>query len=161
MIEIMPFGRHNGDSIEQIALKDYKYFRWLLGECNIRKPSLKERVNFVYYVANNFVPQVKCAGCANRADYISLYHGYGRLVTTDASFVYCSENCWRSDPRRGDDHKLGLSEIKFDTAFQGTKWDTNLIIKEIAICMGMTSGKKTKEYLHDFFDKMQLKVPYR
>ena len=29
MVELLPFGKYHGKSVEQIVLQDYKYFDWL------------------------------------------------------------------------------------------------------------------------------------
>ena len=60
MVELLPFGKYQGKSVEQIVLQDYKYFDWLSREPTIRKPSLRQRIELVNYASNNFISQQPC-----------------------------------------------------------------------------------------------------
>ena len=164
MVEIMPFGKYQNDSVEQIALKDYKYFTYIISSITLKKPSLKDRFNFVEHVANHFVSETRCSGkeCENPAELISIYHNCQMNVRTSSShFVYCSSQCFNSDSEvTNERQKVSLMPLRFKTSLSQTKWDTNLLIEVIADCMGIKEGRKTKEYLEDFFNTRQLRVPY-
>src|SRR3989344_9654165 len=101
MPEIMPFGKYSGLSIEQIALKDYKYFTWAIDV--VSKQSLKERFNFVEHVVNNFVSVKSCYGreCDKPANFISIYYGSiyspGDTRVSSFDFIYCSNDCFNRD----------------------------------------------------------------
>jgi len=159
MVEIMPFGRLKGLSVEQICLKDYKYFTWILEEVDLRKRSLAERFRFIEYVVNHFVPVLPCgnSGCENSPGLISIYHNWraGQRVS-DTHFIYCSEDCFEKDPlvtlERG---KITLEALRFRTAISSTKFDTNYLIGVMAKTMGMKEARKSKEYLEDFFNKVE------
>ena len=151
MPELMPFGKYAEKSVEQIALQDYKYFRWLLDKADIRKPSLRNRFQFVYNVANDFISAKSCTLCENPAKYLSIYYGFDSVRTSSLPFVYCSSNCYDNDPAVSDS-KSSLEPLKFDTALSIVKFDTNRLVEIIAECMGMKKGRRTKEYLEDFFN---------
>ena len=154
MPEIVPFGKYSGSSVEQVAIRDYKYFTWLLEKA--KKPSLKDRLDFVEHVANNFVSQVSCAlpDCDDPAELISVYHNYHvNYRGSSRGFVYCSQNCFDQDPYvTNETNKISLERLALRTAVSSTKADTNNLVGLILHCMGMKEGRKTKEYLEQFFD---------
>jgi hypothetical protein len=161
MPEIMPFGKHVGKSVEQIALQDYAYFVWVLNEVDIRSSRLRERFGFVEHVANNFVSSVGCKrdGCAKPAEYISIYaNPYGRCSST--GFVYCSDDCWKNAATGAEPNKISLHPLGFRAAISSVKSDTDRLVQVIAECMGLRPSQKTKVYLEDFFNNCQLRVPY-
>jgi len=156
----MPFGKCKGLSVEQIALKDYSYFAYVLDNIPIKKRSLEERWEFVEYVANHFKSKQACGlpGCGNPAEHISVYHNYTMNYRgSSIDFVYCSKECFEKDPKVTDEPKAVLGPLAFRTAVSSTKTDTNGLIKIIAECMGIRKSRLTKEYLEDFFDNCQLR----
>ena len=97
---IINFGKYKdkGISIEQIALRDYGYFSWILD--NIRLyGEVGERIRFVDYAANDFVSQESCSlkGCKEKPRYISIYESSGVRVNY-GGFVYCSRKHLDIDP---------------------------------------------------------------
>lgn len=159
----MPFGEYAGKSVEQIALQDYKYFTWVLGNVGIKKPSLRERFDFVEHVGNNFLSQVRCNGedCNNPGKIISVYqslHDDNRSSST--GFVYCSLDCLNHDSKiTPDTRKVDACRLGFRAALSVTKYDTNALMQVVAECMGLRPGRRTKEYLEDFFNRCQLRTP--
>lgn len=167
MPEIMPFGKKRDKSVEQILLQDYVYFDWIMNNIDIRKYSLRERFNYVRHVANNFVSLLPCRRCDNPAKYISVYTSHipheTDSRTSDSTFIYDSMDCFKADGRVAPKGRLKL--LKFDTALSSTKFDTNQLVKVLTQCMGMRQGRRSKEYLEEFFDEFReegkLWVPYR
>ncbi len=165
MVEVMPFGKYKGNSIEQIAFRDYKYFSYflvdeMLKNKRIRKFSLEKRIEWVEYKLNNFKPIQPCGkpGCQNIPKFISIYTNFcnGDKISSP-HFVYCSQECFESDPRATiQTEKINLSSLKFRSAVFRTKADTNWIINVIAWCMGIRNQRLTKEYLNDFVDGLQV-----
>jgi len=51
--------------------------------------------------------------------------------------------------------KAVLEPLQFRTALSSTKSDTNQLVKTMAECMGIKQGRKTKEYLEDFFNNVE------
>ena len=91
----MPFGKHKGDSVEQILLKDYKYFTWVHPKVSSRY--LKERFDFVDYIANNFISKEPCSLDNNPAKHISVYHGHNNYRGSSIGFLYCSNDCFTTE----------------------------------------------------------------
>ncbi|MBW2986301.1 hypothetical protein KY333_02935 [Candidatus Woesearchaeota archaeon] len=165
MPEIMPFGRFGKQrlSVEQIALKDYKYFVWVMDNIELRKPSLRNRFDYVEHVVNNFKSQQPCAnsGCDEPAKHASIYRNwYMNYQGSGLSFVYCSEDCWHAGATGAQQSKISLEPLKFRTALASTKGDTNNLVKMMAECMGLRKGRRTKEYLEEFFDNCELWTPF-
>jgi len=163
MPEIMPFGKYKkqGLSVEQIALKDYKYFVWALDK--VQKASLHARFNFVEHVVNNFKSQQSCAtsGCDEPARFVSIYrNSYMNYKGSSRAYIYCSRDCWHADGTGAEPGKISLEPLRFRTAIASTKFDTNALVKMMAECMGIKKGRKTKKYLEDFFDNCELWTPY-
>lgn len=164
MVEIMPFGRYSGKSVEQIALEDYKYFFYILSSIPLKKPSLRERFRFVNHVGNNFVSVQECKNqeCNNPAELISVYHNwYMDCRSSSRSFIYCSEDCFNEDPNvTNERNKIELMPLGFGTVLSRTKYDTKALMRVVTECMGLKEGRRTKEYLEDFFNRCQLRVPF-
>ncbi len=161
MVEFMPFGKYQGDSVEQIVLKDYKYFDYVLREIPLRKPTLRSRFEFVEYRVNNFVSEQSCGleGCVKPAEYASIYQNWDlNYRGSSKGFIYCSQDCFRQDPSVSDDRrKVLLERIAFRTALSSTKYDTNELVKLFSWCMGLKEGRRTKEYLEDFFNGVRVR----
>jgi len=161
MVELLPFGKYQGKSVEQIVLQDYKYFDWLSREPTIRKPSLRQRIELVNYASNNFISQQPCQleDCLKPAELVSIYHNWDlNYRGSSRHFIYCSTNCFKQDPSVTDDkHKASLEPLRFRTALSSTKYDTNKLIELFAWTMGIKEGRKTKEYLEDFFNNVKTK----
>ena len=157
MPEIIPFGKYkNKFSVEQIVLKDYKYFDYVLNNIPMFKDSLKERFNYVEEAVNNFVSKVNCATCDQfPAEKISIYQGYDSFRVSDLSHVYCSEDCYFGDPVISS--KSTLNNLEFKSALSYTKSDTNGLVKVMANCIGLKEGRKDKNYLESFFNKIELR----
>ena len=156
MPEIMPFGKRKDWTVEQILLRDCDYFYYILKNIPLKKDSLRYRFEFVDRVANNFVSQNNCAYCQEHpARKISIYHNYQMGIRTSSKgFIYCSNNCFNQDPSVTDQrNKVTLENLGFMTAISSTKFDTNELTKIMSECMGLSPGRKTKEYLEDFFDR--------
>ena len=161
MPEIMPFGRMRDLSVEQIALKDYKYFTYILKNIPIKKRSLSERFDFVEHVVNNFRSSVSCSGCDNDARLLSVYYDpYTGQRGSDSYFIYCSRDCWSEDSMVSQSH-TSLVPLRFRSTISDTKFDTNALVEIIAGCMGLKSGRRSKEYLEDFFNGVELVRPFR
>ncbi|HLD37960.1 MAG TPA: hypothetical protein VJA20_00795 [Candidatus Nanoarchaeia archaeon] len=162
MVEVMPFGKYTGNSVEQIVFKDYEYFSYflvddLLRNKRIKKSSLKKRIEFVEYKVNNFKSVQPCGKfeCQNIPKLISIYSSYNGEKTSSPHFVYCSEECFEDDPQVTDQReKVNLFSLKFRSALSNTKGDTNELADVIASCMGIKNSKLTKEYLEDFINKI-------
>lgn len=161
MVELLPFGKYQGKSVEQIVLQDYKYFNWLTSGPDIRKPSLRQRIELVDYAANNFISQQPCQlqDCQKPAELISIYHNADMNYRgSSRHFIYCSTDCFQQDPSVTDDkRKVSLQPLRFQTALSSTKYDTNRLIELFAWTMGIKDGRKTKEYLEDFFTNIKTK----
>lgn len=163
MVEIIPFGKYQGKSVEQVALEDPSYFYSHLLRIEIRKRSLLERLNFVNHVANNFVSVIACnnEGCNNPAELISIYcNPHMNVRQSDSGFVYCSSDCFSNDSRADHGPKISLNRLGLRTALSPVDRDTKRLAKVISQCMGLKEGRKTKEYLEDFFNQCRLRVPY-
>lgn len=161
MVEIMPFGKYKDYSVEQIVLRDYRYFDYVRREIEIHKPSLHNRFEFVDYVVNNFISQQPCGleGCVKPAELVSVYRNWSAHYRgSSKGFIYCSSDCFNQDPKVSDESsKVSLEPIRFKTALSSTKADTNELIELFAWCMGLKEGRKSKEYLEDFFNKVTTK----
>ena len=163
MVEIMPFGKYSGDSIEQIAFRDYNYFSNflvddLLKNKKIKKYSLEKRIEFVEYKVNNFKSIQPCGKpeCKNIPRLISIYSGYNEK-TSSSHFVYCSRECFDKDPRTTiQREKISLEPLKFRSVLFEKKGDTDEFIDVMTQCMGIKNGKLTKRYLEDFINKIQV-----
>jgi len=161
MVEIMPFGRMKDKSVEQILLEDYKYFTYIKEEIKIKKPSLKRRFEFVDFVANNFISAINCRQCNEKpAEYISIYNGYGGVRTSSGGFIYCSNDCYSTDPSVTTENKSTLYPLAFKTTLSATKGDTNHLAGVIAECMGLKAERRTKDYLYDFFNNCRTKTTF-
>lgn len=165
MVEVMPFGKYYGNSIEQIAFRDYKYFSYflvddLLKNKKIKKFSLEKRIDFVECKVNNFKSMQPCGklGCRNIPKFISIYISrYNGEKTSSPHFVYCSNECFENDPQVTiQREKVNLAPLKFKSALSKKKEDTNELVEVMAYCMGIKKNKLTKEYLEDFVDKIQI-----
>ncbi|MFA5856268.1 MAG: hypothetical protein WC867_02855 [Candidatus Pacearchaeota archaeon] len=161
MVEIIKFGKYEGNSVEQIAIKDYKYLRWIIENVPIKKPSLDERIRYVDFVGNNFISQLNCVipNCNSPAENMSVYyHQEMDSRSSDKDFIYCSSECFRKDPKvTGEKRKIQFVPINFNSTLSSTKSDTNNLMKLILECMGIKPGRKSKEYLEDFFNHCELK----
>lgn len=163
MVEVMPFGKYAGSSIEQIAFGDYKYFsnflvEYLLKCKQIKKISLEKRIEFVEYKVNNFKSMQPCGkpGCQEIPKFISIYTNlYNGEKTSSSHFVYCSKECFENDPRITiQREKTDLVPLKFHSALFKTKADTNEIIHVMMQCMGINRRRLTKEYLEELVEKI-------
>ena len=162
MVELMPFGKYKGKSVEQVVFKDYKYFTWLFDK--VTKPSVRNRMDLVDHVVNNFVSVLPCKmdQCDDPAKLISIYNNYHMNYRgSSTNFIYCSPEHFSIDGAVTDNPgKARLSHLKLKTAFSSTKFDTNELVKIITECMGIKKGRKTKEYLEEFIDQVTLSKPY-
>ncbi len=81
-VVILPecYKKHAGKSVEEVAIEDYAYLVGLKNSNLVwakkdhKLSVLKERVNFVLFALNNYVPVTKCdlaPHCTNNADYFS------------------------------------------------------------------------------------------
>lgn len=161
MPELMPFGKYQDSSVEQIVLRDYRYFDYVRREIEIHKPSLHKRFEFVDYVVNNFIPQQSCGleGCVKPAELVSVYSNWSANYRgSSKGFIYCSPDCFNQDSKVTDEgNKVSLEPIRFRTALSSTKADTNELVQLFAWCMGLKEGRKSKEYLEGFFNKVKVK----
>lgn len=161
MPELMPFGKYQDSSVEQIVLRDYHYFDYVIREIPLRKPSLRERFQFVEYVVNNFISQQPCGleGCVKPAELVSVYSNWSANYRgSSKGFIYCSPACFNQDSKVTDEsNKVSLEPIRFRTALSSTKADTNELIQLFAWCLGLKEGRKSKEYLEEFFNKVKVK----
>ncbi|PIN81463.1 hypothetical protein COV13_01015 [Candidatus Woesearchaeota archaeon CG10_big_fil_rev_8_21_14_0_10_32_9] len=164
---IMPFGKYGsaikGDaalSVEQLALKDYTYFKYIIAK--VKYGELKERFDFVNFVANNFVSEEDCNQCEAPAKYISIWNSNmgtnpynNRPITSRTSsknFIYCSINHFKSDSNVGE--KAELRELQFDSTLSETKQNTNNLVKIVAECLGIIPKQRyTKEALERIFNE--------
>ena len=60
---LFPFGKKAGMSPEQVIIKDYKYFIWFYNKVENINDHLKERLDKIYYIANNFQSEIICPNC--------------------------------------------------------------------------------------------------
>ena len=148
----MPFGKYTGNSIEQIILKDYKYFTW--AHQIVSSKSIKKRFDFVEYVVNNFVSKKPCSLDKNPAKHISIYNSYNNYRGSSQGFLYCSSDCFNNDTKVLN-IKAILEPLQFKTALSSTKFDTNQLVGTMSEYMGLKKGRKTKEYLEDFFNNVK------
>ena len=163
----MPFGKYglaiNGDkalSVEQIALKDYVYFKYIIDK--VKFGELKERFDYVNFVANNFISEENCTQCESPAKYISIWtsnmgtNPYNNKPitsrTSSKGFIYCSKEHYDKDGKVGE--KAQLHPLRFDSALSSTKEDTNALVKIVAECLGINSkSRHTREALESIFDE--------
>jgi hypothetical protein len=157
MPETIPFGKAKGSSVEQLVIQDYKYFDWFYRTIDIKKTSLRQRFEYVYHKANNFQSVEPCVQCPQPAALVSIYNNsYMRFRGSSMGYIYCSSECFNDDSQvTADLRKITLSPMKFDTALSSTKFDTNELVALMAKCMGINEGRKTKEYLEDFFNRLK------
>jgi len=172
MVEILPFGKYKGKSVEQVCLNDYGYFLWLVKEVKNNdsdiakrmKQSLRDRVLFVYKRANNFKSKKQCSifECENIAKYFSVYvTRYSIDVNT--KFIYCSKECFYKDPKVTNEiEKIEFLPLKMNSIFRiprklskrDIKKLVDIIFKE---CMGLERGKRySKEQLYEFFNRLSV-----
>ena len=153
----MPFGAYKEHSVEQILLKDTSYFKYVLENVEIKKPSLKNRFELVEYAANNFVSHLGCAQCGNIPKIISIYDvpsGHSTSRTSGTNFIYCSKECFDEDPNIRDcANKVSLEKLAMYSAISPSKTDTKNLVRVISGCMGMKKKGITKQYLEDFFNE--------
>jgi len=164
---IMPFGKYGlavkkdkALSVEQIALKDYTYFKYIIDK--VKYGELKERFDFVNFVANNFISEENCTKCESPAKYISIWNSNmgtnpynNRPVisrTSSKGFIYCSKEHYDEDEKVGE--KSQLYPLRFDSALSSTKEDTTALVKIVAECLGINPKQRyTKETLANIFDE--------
>jgi len=161
MVEIVPFGKYKNNSVEQIVLKDYKYFNYIITnlqkeEFVIHKDSLRKRFLDIDHYVNHFVSKINCVNCNELpAEKISIYEGYQGFRGSDLGHIYCSSQCYNIDPSISE--KSMLYPLAFNSALSKTKSDTNHLVEIISNSMGLKGKRKSKKYLKDFFDNIQLK----
>lgn len=163
MVELVPFGKYQGKSVEQVALEDPDYFYGHLMGIEIRKPSLRNRLWFVDHVANQFVSQVRCngEGCENPAEVISIYHNENMNVRqSDTGFVYCSQECYTHDSKADKGPKIGLFRLGLGSCICPVKRDTKRLVKVLEECMGVGGRRLTQDFLYNFFNNCSLRVQY-
>ncbi len=157
MVELMPFGKNYGKSVEQILTSDFDYFKWVMPK--VSKRSTRDRMEYILHVSDNFKSKIMCPTCnENLVDKISFYHGYRGSVTSSPGYTYCSFDCFEhghfADPGKTNLYDLGLSSIPRGLSKQLTKGLSDVIFKT----MGLEYKRKSKEYLADFFDKCELRI---
>ncbi len=169
---IIDFGQYNGDSVEQVALKDYLYLDWMLK--GIKDGSFQKRLSrdFVGRIEeiveklNNFESPLACAnGCGDNVSTISVAlqvlgrdaHNrdtYGMSAGT--GFAYCDkERCQRST----NYDKTTIHPVKFDTIKdfpRFPKWIRRDIQDLLVKCTGL-KGRKTKGNVREAIDNLTLK----
>ncbi len=158
MVETIPFGKYRGRSVEQVVLTDYLYFDYFYNKIapNLWNDSLKKRVNYVEEVVNDFVSKTNCVNCDEfPAEKISIYNGYDNTRLSDPSFLYCSLDCYNLDSNVSP--KSILHPLEFRSAISSTKTDTNSLVNLMSDCMGLKKTRRTKDYLEDFFNNVDLK----
>ena len=69
--------------------------------------------------------------------------------------MYCSYNCYDNDPSISP--KSVLHSLGFKSALSSTKTDTNALVNIMGECMGLGKFKRSKEYLEDFFNNIDLR----
>ncbi len=99
---------YKGKTLEQIALIDFPYLVWSYENIKKLSESYIRRIDEIRYILNNFVPQVNCRLCGERASLISLLYYERWNVTSD---FYCN----RKDCLIKDFSNRVLLKLKFDT----------------------------------------------
>ncbi len=155
MPEIMPFGKYSGSSIEQIALRDYKYFTWMHDTLDIKKYSLRSRVQLVEHKSNHFLSAKSCQCCVNPAEHISIIPRYDGGKASSGSYVFCSRECFKNASAIHE--RASLYPLGFRSAISQTKQDTNMLVKIMADCMGIRPARRSKEYLENFYNQLQIR----
>ncbi len=164
MPEILPFGKYNGLSVEQVLLQDYNYFVQVL-ENTAMPDTLKARFNYVEFVANNFVSQRPCAdpGCMEPARHLVVYRYNSRGRSPLEGAIYCSEGCFQLSGTHST-YELAIEPLRFRTAISTSRHDTQDFVELFNECLGIKEGRKTKKYLEDFFENCKTwkkYVPFR
>lgn len=121
----------------------------------LKKRSLSDRFKFVEYAANNFISEKSCCMCENPARLISIYYGHGGVRTSSEPFIYCSNDCFNNDAKVTPENKANLEKLAFRTAISGANYYTNHLVEIISKCMGIKDGRKTQQYLYDFFNSLR------
>lgn len=168
---LFPWGQYSGKSVEQVAVDDYQYLRFLERKNAMGDNVLRERIQKVLYNFNHFVSPLKCKApsCERNATHLTIAKTYGHIprggnrvvegitgLSVSPDYVWCQNHC--------DVHlyeKAIPHEIKFDTILQMPdfpKWVRKEVTDNLLICTGFT-GKKTKQNLADLVDNLQLRNP--
>lgn len=163
MVEILPFGKYKGKSVEQVCLNDYHYFSWLVNQAEkgeIYKQSLRQRILFVYEKANKFKSKKPCVICDKPARFISVYATkYG--VNSNTNYIYCSGECFRNDPKVTDElYKIWFLPLEMDSLLiidpRPTKSEMRNLMSIIKTCMGLENKRYSKEQLYEFFNRLSV-----
>ena len=152
MPTLMEFGKYRGKnkSVDQILLENPSYFLWVRDQASYVPRDIRQRIQEVSNAANNFISPLHCSQCEGNAAYASIYHTqYG--TSADRQHIYDSRDCFEQDQTvTGELNKIRFVPLTLDGVLMGTRGDQKQLMKFLAECMGMRSGRRTKEYLEEF-----------
>lgn len=166
---VFPWGQYSGKSVEQVAVNDYAYLRWLEKENKMGERALRERIQKVLYNLNNFVSPLKCKeeGCNKTAENLTIAITNGMIprggnkrvsgptgISVSTQYIWCKEH---ASPQLYN--KAEPYEIKFDTILvmpRFPQWVRKDVTEALLQCTGFT-GNRTKQSLADLVDNLVLK----
>jgi hypothetical protein len=158
---MVPFGKKKkqNKSSDLLAVEDYSYFMWFLNRADGLQyyPQAQDRFRAVHHVMNNAVMTKKCRCCGKPVCLVSLAIGHDG-PTASTYFTYASKECFENDPQ-ANYHRTQLAPLKADALWMEKKVITKDLHETLLHCMGMKEGRKTKQYLNDFFNTVELTKP--
>ncbi len=152
------FGKYKGKSLEQIAVSDYPYFKWLKGI--ILSDRIRESIEELEYKLNHYVPQLSCAasGCSKTAEFMSVVATrFG--VSVGPAYVGCAEHI---EQIRSMHPKAIYYPIKYDSLLQiFSGKPTRADLQELLDFLLLTTGwerkrRRTKRAMKEHFDNLKL-----
>lgn len=164
------WSRYRGKSVEQVALEDFDYLRFLQDKNKIPTLKLQDRIDSVIYNLNNFEPVEGCKApeCMNPARYLSVAVEYGDIprgkgnvregptgIAVGTEYTWCKKH--------KDGHYEGKAKaypIKFDTIYEFPsfpKWVRKDVAEVLFKCAGGGNWRKTRKRLADMLDCMSLR----
>ncbi len=155
-----PFGEHNGETVEQVGIRDHGYFHWFMKTVRTLSPQFMGRMKEVDYRLDNFVPSVTCrAGeCGDTAAFLSIVaDDSGISVGTD--FVYCGEHM---DHGSAYHPRSQPYPIRFDAVLNFPHSTDRKQVTDVLLKIAGYDGKRlTKQSAIEFVDNLPLVRPYQ
>jgi hypothetical protein len=172
------FGKHEGKSVEQVAVDDFPYLvfardnfpnpRFFLGKLPTDSGYVKKRIDDVIYKLDNFLPKAKCSKCDETAYFMSIIHETEKFkvdkdysppvkgtrcnVSVGDEFVYCKNH--KVDYIA---EKALTYEIKFSTLLMLPHKPKKIRLEVSDFLLRLTGfvGVKTKEALSEYISNLK------
>jgi len=166
--QIFWFGKYRGKGIEQVALKDYGYLGWLTstektGELSVKlSQPFRDRLTYVAYNLDNFVPNVKCEDCKGPAKNLSFVDYRKEKCLTERHFYCGSSRCApESDSRT---KRLLLVPLRVSSILRYPNRSDAAFVAALhnvlAYAAGWPDGQEiTEESARTFVEKLQIEHP--